>query len=106
MEIYKANPKLIRDLVYKIVISPDVLHPRSEDLERAMKLELYDRAIANPTANQEAIFKDFLLGAYKDIKEPDDYVAKQQPMQPDQMAMAGGQQSPMESLSKMGLPQV
>ena len=89
MEIYKVNPTLFRELTYKIVISPDVLHPRSEDLERAMKLELYDRAIQNPTANQEAVFKDFLLGAYTDIKEPDDYVKKQQPGQPMQQPQLG-----------------
>lgn len=86
MEIYKVNPTLFRELCYKIVVSPDVLHPRSEDLERAMKLELYDRAIQNPTANQEAVFKDFLLGSYKDIKEPDDYVQKQ----PQGQSQGGG----------------
>ncbi len=106
MEIYKANPSLFRELKYKLVVSPDVLHPRSEDLERAMKLELYDRAILNPTADQEMVFKDFLLGAYTDIKEPDDYVTKQQAasMNPQQPA-AGGQPSPLDALSKMGLPQ-
>lgn len=104
MEIYKVNPKLFRELCYKIVISPDVLHPRSEDLERAMKLELYDRAIANPSANQEAVFKDFLLGAYKDVKEPDDYIQKQPPMQ-GSMGPMGGQPSPLESMGKMPLPQ-
>ncbi len=105
MEIYKVNPALFRELNYKIVVSPDVLHPRSEDLERAMKLELYDRAIANPSANQELVFKDFLLGAYNDIKKPDDYVMKQEqnPMNPqDQIGQAGGQPSP---LAAMGLPQ-
>lgn len=102
MEIYKTNPSLFRELIYKIVISPDVMHPRSDDLERAMKLELYDRAIANPTANQEAVFKDFLLGAYKDIKEPDDYISKnpQQGMAPQPGAM----QSPLASMAKMQLP--
>ncbi len=78
MEIYKVNPKLFRELSYKLVVSPDVLHPRSEDLERAMKLELYDRAIQNPTANQEMVFKDFLLGAYTDIKDPKDYIQVRQ----------------------------
>lgn len=112
MEIYKVNPKLFRELCYQVVVSPDVLHPRSDDLERAMKLELYDRAIANPTADQERVFKDFLLGAYRDIKQPEDYVMKQQPQQ-----MLGGdmgqppqggsqpQPSPLDSLGKMGLPQ-
>lgn len=89
MQLYKVSPNLFRELNYRLVVSPDVLHPRSEDLERAMKLELYDRAIQNPTANQEAIFKDFLLGAYSDIKEPEDYIQTQpqgaQPGQPNPM---------------------
>jgi len=108
MEIYKVNPKQFRELMYKIVISPDVLHPRSDDLERAMKLELYDRAIQNPMADQEAVFKDFLLGAYKDIKKPDDYVTQQQPQQQapqGQPQPQGGQPSPMASMAKMPLPQ-
>ena len=104
MEIYKVNPTLFRELSYKLVVSPDVLHPRSEDLERAMKLELYDRAIANPSANQELVFKDFLLGAYNDIKEPDDYVMKQQPVQAPMQGMEA-QGSPLEAMSQMGLPQ-
>jgi len=102
MEIYKVNPMIIRGLKYQVVVSPDVLHPRSEDLERAMKLELYDRAINSPMADQEKVFKDFLLGAYKDIKQPDDYITKQ-PQQTQQMPQP--QQSPLQSLSKMGLPQ-
>ncbi len=106
MEIYKANPTIFRELCYKLVVSPDVLHPRSEDLERAMKLELYDRAIMNPAANQEMVFKDFLLGAYSDIKEPDDYVTKpQNPQQGMMMPQPGAQPSPLASMSKMGLPQ-
>ncbi len=114
MEIYKVNPKLFRELKYKLVVSPDVLHPRSEDLERAMKLELYDRAIQNPTADQEAVFKDFLLGAYKDIKEPDDYVNKQPQAPQGQPQMGqpqmgqpqqGAQASPLQALKGMGLPQ-
>lgn len=112
MEIAKVNPRLFRDLCYMITISPDVLHPRSDDLERAMKLELYDRAIANPTADQEKVFKDFLLGAYKDIKEPEDYIMKQPPMpapgapMPPGQEMGGGpmqgaKPSPMQSMGKL-----
>ncbi len=115
MEIYKVNPALFRDIKYELVVSPDVLHPRSEDLERAMKLELYDRAIANPTADQERVFKDFLLGAYKDIKQPEDYVQKQQPgampdqqdpqAQPNPMQAAQGAQKqlPQQFSTKVGL---
>lgn len=105
VEIYKANPYVFRNLKYQLVISPDVLHPRSEDLERAMKLELYDRAIQSPSANQELVFKDFLLGAYKDIKKPEDYVQEQPPqqpglMQPPDQQTQGAKPSPMQ-----GLPQ-
>ncbi len=103
MEIYRSNPSLFREMKYQLVISPDVLHPPSDDLERAMKLELYDRAIQNQSADQERIFKDFLLGAYKYIKEPDDYISKQpqQPMQPP-----GQGQSPLASMmGKTPLPQ-
>ncbi len=108
MEIAKVNPRLFRDLCYMLVVSPDVLHPRSDDLERAMKLELYDRAIANPRSDQEKVFKDFLLGAYKDIKDPDDYVAQQPPQeggQPGGMTPQGAQPSPLAAMGKMGLPQ-
>jgi hypothetical protein len=106
MEIWKVNPKLFRELMYKIVVTPDVLHPHSEDLDRAMNLELYDRAIMNPSADQEAIFKDFLLGSYKSVKDPDDYVQKQpqggmpSPMQ-QQPPQPGAQPSPMQQLPQL-----
>lgn len=97
MEISEVNPKLFRELCYTLMVSPDVLHPKSEDLERATKLELYDRAIANPMADQESVFKDFLLGAYKDIHDPEDYVAKQPQGMPPKEAgsIQGGIRSPM-----------
>ncbi len=94
MELYKVNPTLFRELCYTLVVTPDVLHPKSEDLERAMKLELYDRAIMNPMADQEKIFKDFLLGAYKNIHDPEEYVS-QQP-QGQQGGMPGAIPSPMQ----------
>ena len=111
MEIYKVNPELFRNLCYQVVVSPDVLHPKSEDLERAMKLELYDRAIQNPKADQEKVFTDFLLGAYNEIKQPEDYVAKQ-PQQQGQPQQPGGGQpqpqqrpSPLQGLNQSPLPQ-
>lgn len=113
MTIYKVNPALFRELSYRLVVSPDVLHPRSEDLERAMKLELYDRAIQNPISNQESVFKDFLLGAYSDVKDPDDYIQKKpqggQPGQPNPTAgqpMPPSGNSPLGNMAKMPLPQM
>ena len=78
MKIYRVNPVLFRNLKYMLVVTPDVMHPKSDDLERAMKLEVYDRAIQNPLANQEKVYTDFLLGAYKEIKDPDEYINKPQ----------------------------
>jgi hypothetical protein len=105
MEIAKVNPRLFRDFSYQLVVSPDVIHPRSDDLERAMKLELYDRAIQNPRADQEKVFKDFLLGAYKDVKDPDDYVSQEQNAPQGQPGQGQPTPSPLASMAKQPLPQ-
>lgn len=108
MELFKVNPKAFRDLFFQVTISPDVINPRSEDLERAFKLELYDRAINNPGLDQEQVTKDFLLGAYSDIKNPDKYILKQEamPMQGMGMPQPMPNQSPMASaMGKTPLPQ-
>ncbi len=79
MELFRVNPELLRQLKYMVVVSPDVLNPLSEEVERALKLEEYDRAIANPLADQEAIFKELLLAAYPTTsKDPDKFLAKPQ----------------------------
>lgn len=83
VELYRANPELVRNLQYVIVVSPDVLNPLSEDVERAFKLELYDRAIQNPIADQEQVTRDFLFGANPmSSKDPQKYVKKQGEGQP------------------------
>lgn len=88
MTIYKVNPKLFRELSFQITITPDILNPMSEDLERAFKLEAYDRAIRNPLLDQEAITKDFLLGAYRHlVSKPEDYLKKEMAQE---MTMATG----------------
>lgn len=79
ISIYRVNPSLFRDLSYKVSISPDILNPRSEELERAYDLETYDRAISSPVANQEELFKLLLSTNKKTKKQPDKYM-KQQPM--------------------------
>ena len=87
--IIKANPILVRELKYMITINPDVLNPRSEDLERAYTLETYDRLVNNPSTDQEAALK-LLLSTDKLTKEnPDKFIAKQQAQQNEPM-MPGG----------------
>jgi len=78
--LWKANPVLFRQNKYLYTVDSDVLNPRSADLERAFSLELYDRAINSPVANQENLYKDFLLATDpKSARDPDKYVTKQPP---------------------------
>jgi hypothetical protein len=97
-ELLRVNPRLIRELQYMIVVSPDVLNPRSEDVERAYMLEAYDRAIQNPTLDQDMVTRDFLLMAYpRSAKDPDKYLKSKQgggPMAQLVGSAVGGQPMP------------
>lgn len=91
VSICKVNPRLFRRMKYMVKVTPDIVTPPSENVAKALDLELYDRAITNPLADQEAITRDFLFGAYDRSKgDPDKYIRKQDPL-----AMAG----------MMGVPQ-
>lgn len=110
-EIYRVNPVLFRNLKYQVVVSPDVVTPMSDDLERAYGLELFDRAIQGPKlgvdVDMEQIFKDFLFKLYpKSAKNVNKYFNKEKPVNPmdptqqmpplnvPQNKMAGAQNSP------------
>ena len=74
---------MFRNLKFSTIISPDILNPRSKDLERAYKLEAYDRMIINPMVDQELVTKDFLLGAYSDLfKNTDKYMKEEEAINP------------------------
>jgi len=77
-KIYKVDPEKFRKLKYMVRVDVDELTPKSKALDRALNLELYDRAIANPIADQEAIFRDFLISPYKP-GDVDKYIKKVQP---------------------------
>lgn len=100
MEIYKVNPNLFRDLKYMVTVSPDVLNPRSEDLERAYDLETYDKLIANPSANQEEALRLMLDTNKKTRRDPDKFIMKPQPQQPTMMP--NGQ--PLQTGAPQGQP--
>ncbi len=92
-----------------VTISPDVMNPMSEELERAFKLEEYDRAIANPILDQEEVTKVFLLGAYPaSKKDPQKFMSKNpqqgQQMPPQQSGQGNpqGQNFNPSPLNKMG----
>ena len=83
-----------------------MLNPRSEELESAWKLEIYDRAIANPGVDQEEVTKDFLFGAYSIVSDPDKYIKSQDSMlsgmglpQPQQGGMPEAQNAPLNAVA-------
>ncbi len=102
MKISKVNPSLFRELKYKVTESPDVLNPRSTDLERAFDLETYDRAIAAPPGmfDPEELGK-FLLGTNpKTKRDPEKYLTKQPSPEQQAQAQAQMQQQPQQQGSK------
>ncbi len=77
MEISKVNPIMLRDLKYMITISPDVLNPRSEDLERAYRLEDFDRMVMHPEIfDAEETGKLLLSSSPATKSDPDKYLVK------------------------------
>lgn len=77
MEISKVNPTTFRELQYMTTISPDVLNPRSESLERAYALENFDRMIAQPTVfDPEETGRLLLENSPITRKNPDKYISK------------------------------
>ncbi|NCC99863.1 MAG: hypothetical protein EOL95_09235 [Bacteroidia bacterium] len=90
MNIYEANPILFRNAKYSLIVDSEIMNPNSKDLERAYKLEAYDRMIQNPLIKQDLVTKDFLLGAYSDLfQSTEKYMQDEQPMQ---NPMMNGQQ--------------
>jgi hypothetical protein len=87
--IVQVNPEKFRDLKFKVVVTADDLMQKSKALEKALNLELFDRAINLPFVNQETLAKDFLFASYKP-GDTDKYIRKEQPMPQGQPAGQGG----------------
>ena len=47
---------------------PDISTPPSDALNKALNIELYDRAVANPLTNQEEALRTLLFGSYQKTK--------------------------------------
>ncbi len=99
IEIYRVNPGLFRELKYMATVSPDVLNPRSEQLERAYNLETYDRMVQNPVINQEEALK-LLLSTNPDTRKKMDKYIAQQPQTPGNQTMPASGNSPLAILGK------
>lgn len=78
LRVYKVNPHKFAETQFSIVIEPDAFPAKGEILEKAMKLEAYDRMIANPLLDQQAVARDFLIEAYAK-GQADKYMAKTPP---------------------------
>ena len=112
MALFKVNPALFRELQYKIVVSPDILTPRSTELERAFNLESYDRMVAAPPGmfDPEETAKLLIGSNPMTMKDPDKYIPKKpapgsmppqmpgQPQQQGQLPQAGN--SPLQAMGK------
>jgi len=106
--IYKVNPTLFRELKYKVRISPEIMTPKNDNIAKAFNLELYDRAISNPLADQESIFRDLLLGSYDTTKHDTDKYIKGSDSTDLQRLIGDGagpqtpmsRQSPVEAVAK------
>jgi len=104
MTISKANPAMFRELQYLVAVHPDVLNPRSEDLERSYNLEQYDRMVSAPPGMFDPIETAKLLMISNPItkKDPDKYMAKQPT--PEEQAMMNAQQT-QAGMPQAGMPQ-
>ena len=85
VELFKVNPDAFRKLKFKCVMESEAVTPKSDALMKAMNLEEYDRAIANPLIaqspeNMKAVTRDLLFGSYDRTKDdPDVYLGKSGP---------------------------
>ena len=75
--IVKVNPDAFRRMKYLVKIEPDFTDRATKFYK---KIQLYDRLIMNPLANQEASLRDFLLNPFVPGEE-DKYVAKKSDME-------------------------
>ena len=76
-----VNPILFRELNYITMVTPDVVSPMSEELERAFALELWDKAIQDPTHgfDMEEMNKMILEHYPMTRRHPEKYLQTPQP---------------------------
>ena len=99
-ELIKVNPKLFREMKYRVKVVPDILTQPSTSVNRALSLELYDRAIGNPLSDQEAVTRDFLFESYRP-GESDKYIKKQAPQEQMQGQAGGKATAPDKFMEKL-----
>lgn len=105
-EICKVNPTLFRKLKFKIRIAPEAALPKSDTLMKAMQLEEYALAMANPLTNKEAITRDLLLGSFEKTRDDTDkYMMKPElPTETPVKPQIGQSELPKPSVPNAELP--
>ncbi len=122
-EIYEVNPSIFRALKFELSITPDRMNPKSDELLRAFKIDLFDKMISSPPGmfDPEETARLLLSSDSDTRKDPEKYLAKslnapplpgvQQPQQgqqgglpqlpqgqqPQQAPSVGGQLSPTQT---------
>ncbi len=107
VQIYKVNPTLFRNLKFKLSIQPEAISPKSDALKKALMLEEYGLAVANPLVNIEAVTRDLLFGAFDLTKDnPERYMKKPEEMAPQVPGapQTGGQDIQGAMAADQGLP--
>lgn len=104
-KLYRVNPTLFRNLIYTIIVAPDVIAPLSDEYEAQLGLEQYDRMIAQPEVFDPEQTGRILLETYKlTKKDPDKYLV-QSPTGGAPMAVRpspGQSASPMQAQAPQG----
>ena len=110
MEIAKVNPEFFRQLQYLCTVSPDVMNPKSEQLERSYALEDFDRMVLHPEIfDPEETGQLLLTNNPLTQKNPDKYKAKApptplMPLPGEEPGMPAAGNSPLKSaMGKQGL---
>jgi len=99
--ITKVNPTLFRKLKYKVMVSPEAMSPKSDALKKALSLEAYGLAVANPLVDLSAVTRDFLFGSFDQSKDdPEKYMKKPEQMQASP-GMPGAPQSGGQDIAGM-----
>jgi hypothetical protein len=84
-EIVKADPTRIRKLKYSMVMTDDVLQPKSEAVRYQQNLEMLDQIIKTETVrpglnDMETVVKKLLYSTNPvTARDPDSFISKQQP---------------------------
>lgn len=63
--IVQVNPTVFRELKFKVSVDTDAMLPKSKNIEKALRLEAYDRMIQNPLLDPETVTREFLVEAFK-----------------------------------------